>query len=377
MATPDGGGTPPHEPRHQIGILGSESEPSGANNDGSEAAEGPSRIDLDEPIPPVSVCPWRTEQYHDQECSRFYDCPWHVIERYTEDDGEGDTQGDDEGVESDLASHTEEANSSQQGAVAPEAAATGSHLNPTEVGMLLDPVRQESSARSTPAADRDAEREAGPSNLVLTVPSSTSGVLPVTAAPPQAQISRSRPGEIVLPRWQPDSEVTYCPICHTQFSIFVRKHHCRYEPLLSSSHAATLTPFRKCGRVVCNACSPHRITIPYQYIVKQPGYSPLPTQRYPPLPGNEGFVDFNSLGGGERVRLCNPCVPDPNTAPPQTQDPGPRGHQRSSSSLLSPGAYSSAGPNRYGPYVAPSGDPFARNRSITMVSALRKAGISP
>lgn len=28
--------------------------------------------------------------------------------------------------------------------------------------------------------------------------------------------------------------------------------------------------------------------------------------------------EFESLGGGERVRLCNPCVPDPNTAPPQT-----------------------------------------------------------
>jgi len=34
--------------------------------------------------------------------------------------------------------------------------------------------------------------------------------------------------EIVLPRWQPDAEVTYCPICRTQFSFFVRKHHCRY-----------------------------------------------------------------------------------------------------------------------------------------------------
>jgi hypothetical protein len=33
---------------------------------------------------------------------------------------------------------------------------------------------------------------------------------------------------IVLPRWQPDAEVTYCPICRTQFSFFVRKHHCRY-----------------------------------------------------------------------------------------------------------------------------------------------------
>lgn len=50
--------------------------------------------------------------------------------------------------------------------------------------------------------------------------------------------------EVVVPRWQPDAEVTFCPICRTQFSwsslpstlgvylliiigFFVRKHHCR------------------------------------------------------------------------------------------------------------------------------------------------------
>ena len=36
-----------------------------------------------------------------------------------------------------------------------------------------------------------------------------------------------RNNSIVLPRWQPDAEVTYCPICSTQFSFFNRKHHCR------------------------------------------------------------------------------------------------------------------------------------------------------
>lgn len=33
--------------------------------------------------------------------------------------------------------------------------------------------------------------------------------------------------EFAVPRWQPDAEVTLCPICNTQFSIWVRKHHCR------------------------------------------------------------------------------------------------------------------------------------------------------
>lgn len=39
---------------------------------------------------------------------------------------------------------------------------------------------------------------------------------------------RRRTQDVALPRWQSDAEVTYCPICKTQFSFFVRKHHCRY-----------------------------------------------------------------------------------------------------------------------------------------------------
>jgi hypothetical protein len=38
------------------------------------------------------------------------------------------------------------------------------------------------------------------------------------------------PADFQLPRWQPDAEVTYCPICNSQFNIFVRKHHCRSVP---------------------------------------------------------------------------------------------------------------------------------------------------
>lgn len=144
---------------------------------------------------------------------------------------------------------------------------------------------------------------------------------------PSEDRPRERSGEVVLPRWQPDSEVSKCPICGTQFSFWYRKHHCR-----------------KCGRVVCANCSPHRITIPRQYIV------------HPPMDASSGFTTARSsnievvdltgdgadnlavastpdrnqaergpgetrkadaaLGGGQEVRLCNPCVPDPNPLPP-------------------------------------------------------------
>ena len=48
--------------------------------------------------------------------------------------------------------------------------------------------------------------------------------------------------EFALPRWQPDAEVTYCPICRAQFSFFVRKHHCRYVRSGNIQHTRTFSP---------------------------------------------------------------------------------------------------------------------------------------
>ncbi|KAH8690038.1 FYVE zinc finger-domain-containing protein [Talaromyces proteolyticus] len=142
--------------------------------------------------------------------------------------------------------------------------------------------------------------------------------------------SGQNPIEYTLPQWQPDTEVTHCPICGTQFSFWYRKHHCR-----------------KCGRVVCSSCSPHRITIPRQYIVRPPEPTePTPFERASSHNRHSsqsshsshllditsddardssiaGYSDDHhplnpALGGGEEVRLCNPCVPDPNPDPPVT-----------------------------------------------------------
>lgn len=97
-----------------------------------------------------------------------------------------------------------------------------------------------------------------------------------------------------------------------------------------------ITDSRKCGRVVCNSCSPHRITIPHQYIVQPPTDMASSSAR-PSVDAarNRSQTVVDGLGGGERVRLCNPCVPDPNITPPQTRSDGLpiQGHSRSQSTV--------------------------------------------
>lgn len=156
----------------------------------------------------------------------------------------------------------------------------------------------------------------------------------------QSRTSSSSSRRYVVPRWQPDSEVPECPICKRTFGWLFRRHHCR-----------------KCGRVVCNECSPHRITIPRQFIVNPPSTNDTtsPTQTSDirveaiDLTGDEvdnenGRPPSRYLGGGEKVRLCNPCVPDPQPEPlPNFPQSGNRGQ----SSPSSPGSTSlDPGPRR-------------------------------
>ncbi|KAH7066336.1 FYVE zinc finger-domain-containing protein [Paraphoma chrysanthemicola] len=139
-------------------------------------------------------------------------------------------------------------------------------------------------------------------------------------SPPSHPETSRRVSEIVLPPWQPDAEVSQCPVCSRNFTFLYRKHHCR-----------------KCGRVVCATCSPHRITIPRQFIVHPPSDV---MSNIIDLTGDEdnmspyGPFRNPALGGGEEVRVCNPCVPDPNYGPPPQYVPsGPaRYHSQSSNS---------------------------------------------
>ncbi|KAJ6264441.1 hypothetical protein Dda_0587 [Drechslerella dactyloides] len=101
-----------------------------------------------------------------------------------------------------------------------------------------------------------------------------------------------------VPPWQPDSEVNNCPICRTGFSFFYRKHHCR-----------------KCGRVVCAPCSPHRIVIPKSFVVYPPNTleAELLAQTYVDGAGNRRH---SYMGGdtGVEVRICNNCLAGENSA---------------------------------------------------------------
>ncbi|KAF4337613.1 PIB1-phosphatidylinositol(3)-phosphate binding [Fusarium beomiforme] len=383
------------------------------------------------------ICPWRNRRFHQQECSRYFDCPSHTIERSLSEHG----SEDEESIHSSSLPHANDDRSqfetqtvrflnqelAQVGITRNEAlptafdvtdddrnAASATYDDPISNQYRSGPaVAQESGQPSsdTPqtsqstytggsshnmqfrqrdsqtagsshpdhrirtSQETNAPNSQGPQRM-YTTPSRERMDAPLPslrsleeALPPLPRSARqSISSDPQRPRWQPDNEVTYCPICHTQFSFFIRKHHCR-----------------KCGRVVCNACSPHRIIIPHQYIVRQPGSDAAIHQSLLVDGLGAGYFDVNDISGGERVRLCNPCVPDPNTAPPQSPSPqatlSPRAsHQRSRSSIGD--AYGTLQPShRHGAVFAPgtSGDPYRylslRTRSVTMGSA--SSGSSP
>ncbi|KAI1873147.1 uncharacterized protein JN550_003400 [Neoarthrinium moseri] len=371
--------------------------------------------------PDTPACPYRNSSFHDQECSLFHDCPTHRMERLPEDNdvaasgleeapSESESHDDPEDdpqdgpVLQEFLSHSDARGQTStadtdvaqvqpsEAAVSetvPEHTAAISSQEPSETLGTSSGAAGVSTQLAAASLNGDYPREATTHDLNAqdaaaqvrgrdvsnsaqsSRPSSSAShssghrnMFGTTDSPTLAnpRFSGRLPGtEVALPRWQPDSEVTSCPICHYEFGLFNRRHHCR-----------------KCGRVVCANCSPHRITIPHQYIVRAPGE--VPPMAGPGVFGGErGVADFSLLGGGERVRLCNPCVPDPNTTPltrPSPTVPGstPQSmrspHQRSQSSADGT-AYLRSGLNeRYLPPIPTSTRPAdsasSRSRSATM-----------
>jgi len=215
---------------------------------------------------------------------------------------------------------------------------------------LADRAVQEllDSDEESPFAERPSANRHGEQREVVDLTGSSPPLNAPPHPPPQeSRTSSTNSRRYVVPHWQPDSEVSECPICWRPFTWLFRRHHCR-----------------KCGRVVCNECSPHRITIPRQYIVNPPSpeesASPTATEGYRvetiDLTGDDedgdGRFARRHLEGGEKVRLCNPCVPDPQPDPlpnlPSTEnlDPDPRPTGSLTSMFQGPRRPSHTGPVR-------------------------------
>lgn len=222
-------------------------------------------------------CRWKTDEFHSQECSRYFDCPTHTIPRRLSMERDRESTG---------SPHTEE-NTQESTADAPTSRDSSrpeslsseretSNESTPELPQQLNTdnwdARQGAAGPSgtTAAEDQDANTESSWSfatpqssadSTIRAMASSGYGTArppvpsfeaPLPASPPsgsQRRLSETPPSyhghalppiprqrghgasrrssEAGLPRWVPDAEVTYCPICQTQFSFFVRKHHCR------------------------------------------------------------------------------------------------------------------------------------------------------
>ncbi|KAG1147305.1 hypothetical protein G6F37_004977 [Rhizopus arrhizus] len=82
----------------------------------------------------------------------------------------------------------------------------------------------------------------------------------------------------LLPRsqrvWELDRHAPECRRCHRRFNFLVRRHHCR-----------------RCGQIVCDKCSSHRIKLPVEELIEDPMVS---SSQYPFL-------------ASQTQRVCDAC----------------------------------------------------------------------
>lgn len=245
------------------------------------------------------TCPWKTSRFHDHECSRYFDCPSHTVERRLSSDqteerpespplvfqtdelpydiyGDRDTSNQHfttssrpdsiacaessprditlrDGLASagssgaaqtsNLPHETDDLEIMERGDGYNQPGRISAQSELVSAMSSLDPFRDMEHPRQsntatgtlTEAPQLSTPRQVQPSlgGISGTHPTprrgsrvSSQGV--ARQGQPQQQSGGSTtPTDFVLPRWQRDAEVTYCPICQTQFGVFVRKHHCR------------------------------------------------------------------------------------------------------------------------------------------------------
>ncbi|OAD76043.1 hypothetical protein PHYBLDRAFT_110566 [Phycomyces blakesleeanus NRRL 1555(-)] len=67
----------------------------------------------------------------------------------------------------------------------------------------------------------------------------------------------TEPAPRTLHVWEADRQALECRRCARRFNFLVRRHHCR-----------------RCGLVVCDRCSGHRIRLPFEHIIQDPVTDP-------------------------------------------------------------------------------------------------------
>ncbi len=221
---------------------------------------------------PASPCPYRSSHSFDGECTRYFDCPTHILERSHREHEEAGPSSRPSQPEEDRPESGQETSVIDR----IDRAEAGSSLptddqhrddvvtdlpNPAPAAISLrqedesqgrrttaqpreEPISRGDDGLNTPITLREALNETGEGRNGTTTTTTSEAAIPrIThaSANPLARNSvlnpiapgfnpraeRRSPLEFALPRWQPDAEVTYCPICGTQFGFFVRKHHCR------------------------------------------------------------------------------------------------------------------------------------------------------
>jgi pimeloyl-ACP methyl ester carboxylesterase len=109
-------------------------------------------------------------------------------------------------------------------------------LTPLEkILKCIGSVEEAKEGGEPPTKEESADTARAPAPTIM---DSDGGCVPCTP-PPKKQGGGE--GEV---RWIPDSAATFCVLCAEEFSLLRRKHHCR-----------------KCGGVVCDACSLHRLVL--------------------------------------------------------------------------------------------------------------------
>lgn len=87
------------------------------------------------------------------------------------------------------------------------------------------------------------------------------------------------PVQVAAPLWQKDGEVVRCGLCHTMFSLTVRRHHCR-----------------ACGKIFCAKCSSEHRAIPWLEDPQPQRVCDSCCRKLAASPGEEGELTASQSG---------------------------------------------------------------------------------